>query len=68
VAAPHGRNRERADGVEADAGSERGGAPVSLGTPPKRLRVSVLGRGEPAGAVACGIKLAEALAGLRSQD
>src|SRR5207245_3221105 len=46
----HGRDSKRADGVEADAGFGRGGAPVSSGAVERRLCLSVSGRGELAGA------------------
>src|SRR2546428_699271 len=61
----HGRSRERADGVEADAGSGRGSAPVSSGTIERRLCLSVSGRSELAGAAAGGTQASTDAGGVR---
>ena len=50
----HRRDGERADGVKADAGSGRGGAPVSSGTIERRLCLSVSGWSELASAATHG--------------
>src|SRR6202030_2190755 len=48
------RSGEPADGVEVDPRPGRGGAPVSSGAVERRLRVSVSGRSQPAGAASGG--------------
>jgi hypothetical protein len=59
-------DRERADRIEADAGSGRGGAAVSSGPVERRLCLPVSGWGELAGAAAGGPQAGTDAGGLRN--